>query len=132
MGLPAGHVVSQLRQCAGTVMSVSQPSLPSALQCSKPGAHAVVGTTHAPATHCTPAVLATFGKAAQSLPQAPQFAGSFCRSKQVLPGHSVKVGRHAMPQALSTHVALPPLSGAGQVVAQSPQCLGSLSMLTQL
>jgi hypothetical protein len=47
-GVPPEHAVVQLPQCAGTVISVSQPLSATVLQCAQPGVHAEGSKEHCP------------------------------------------------------------------------------------
>ena len=63
-GVGSAQLVAQCPQCAGVVMSVSQPSSAFVEQCARPVRHAAV-TSHAPATQCALAAV-TPGSVVQS------------------------------------------------------------------
>jgi hypothetical protein len=73
IGVAPAHVVLHPPQCAGCVISASQPSLAMPLQSAKPGAHAEPGNAHWPAVHETTPL--TCASAVQSFPQEPHVAG---------------------------------------------------------
>jgi hypothetical protein len=65
-GAVIGHIVEQLWQCAGWVMSISQPSSAVALQWAQPEAHALGGITQRLAEQVTPVIVPTWESAVQS------------------------------------------------------------------
>jgi hypothetical protein len=131
LGAVAGHAVVQPPQWSDELKSVSQPSWGLPVQWANPLAHTEEGITHCAAEQVTPAPAVTCGSTVQSIPQAPQFLGSFAVDTHALLHTTSPLLVHCTPQVLFWQVAMPPV-GVGHALLQSPQCFASRLMSTQL
>lgn len=126
---PAAQAVPQLPQCAPSVaVLTSQPSAGSRLQSAYPAAQAV--STHAPAVQ---AVVAC--GSAQARPQAPQWAAlvavGISQPLAADPSQSPKpAAQRTTTHVPSVHPAAEAFASA-HVVAQLPQCAGSMDVSAQ-
>jgi hypothetical protein len=122
---PGAQTLPQLPQFALSVLvSTSQPSAKRPLQLAKPSEHAA--TVHLAA----PQVPVPFGGLVQSMPQPPQFFGSWSVSSQLVPQQVRLEPQLAPPPQPPTQVPPEQLSPVAHARPHAPQFAGSPLRLT--